>query len=68
LSARSRRPAVPTSLPIVYLVLGVVATGVYFLLSGTSQDTLYDPVSLSSVVAIPIGVRRYHPRHEGDRV
>ena len=49
------------SLPVVYLVLGVLATGVYFLLSGAAQDTLYDLLGVCSVAAILIGVRRYRP-------
>lgn len=50
------------SLPIVYVVVGVVATGVYFLLSGAAQDTLYDLFGVCSVAAILVGVRLYRPR------
>ncbi len=46
---------------LVYLVLGSVATSIYFLLSGVAQDTLYNLIGASSVVAILVGVRRYRP-------
>ena len=46
---------------IVYLVLGVLATGTYFLLSGVAKDTIYNLIGASSVIAILVGVRRYRP-------
>ena len=59
---KSRRSIKTTSLPVVCLVLGVAATGVYFLLSGAAQDTLYDLFGACSVAAILIGVLLYRPR------
>ena len=41
---------------LVYLVLGVVAAGLYFLLSGGVEDTLYNLVGASAAIAILIGV------------
>lgn len=55
------------SLTVVYIVLGLIATGMCFLLFGAAQNTLYGPVGLSSVVAILIGVRRDHPRYTSPR-
>lgn len=46
---------------ILYLALGALALGVYFFLSGSSQDTLYNAIAASSVVAVLVGVRRYAP-------
>ena len=47
---------------LVYLLLGVLATGAYFLLSGAAKDTLYNLVGASSVIAILVGVRSYRPK------
>ncbi len=58
----STRSVAPERLPIVYVVVGVVATGVYVLLYGAAQDTLYDLFGVCSVAAILIGVGRYYLR------
>jgi CheY-like chemotaxis protein len=43
---------------LTYLVLGIVATGMYFLLAGAAKDTLYNLIGASSLV----GERRYRPK------
>ena len=48
---------------LIYLTVGFVAIGLYFLLSGAVQDTLYDLFGVSSVIAILVGVRWYRPRY-----
>jgi len=46
---------------LIYLVLVAVATGVYFLLTGPIQATLYNLVGVAMLVVIFIGIRRYRP-------
>jgi len=48
---------------LLYLTLGIVATGVYFLLSGAAQDTLYDLIGVSSVAAVLVGLWWYRPSY-----
>ena len=42
---------------LLYLVLGVIATGMYFLLPAVAQGTLYNLIGASAVIAILVGVR-----------
>jgi signal transduction histidine kinase len=47
---------------LLYLLVGVLATGVYFLLpSASTQNILYDLIGFSAVVAIVVGVYMYRP-------
>ena len=48
---------------LVYLTGGLLATGLYFLLSSVIQDTLYDLFGMSSMIAILVGVRWFRPRY-----
>jgi hypothetical protein len=59
---RNSGPKLGSRVWLVYLLLGVLATGAYFLLSGMAKDTLYNLVGASSVIAILVGVRRYRPK------
>src|ERR687890_1819271 len=47
---------------LVYLTIGLVATSLYFLLSGAIQDVFYDLIGISSVIAILVSVQWYRPR------
>ena len=48
----------------MYLLVGILATGVYFLLPSASvQNVFYDLVGFSSVAAILIGVHIHRPTH-----
>ncbi|MGI8910065.1 MAG: response regulator [Rubrobacteraceae bacterium] len=46
---------------LLYLVLGLVATVMYSVLSGAVQDTLYNLIGASALIAILVGVRRNRP-------
>ena len=47
---------------LLYLLVGVLATGVYFLLpSASTQNILYDLIGFSAVVAVVVGVYMYRP-------
>jgi signal transduction histidine kinase len=47
---------------LLYLLVGVLATGVYFLLpSASTQNILYDLIGFSAVAAIVVGVYMYRP-------
>jgi signal transduction histidine kinase len=52
-----------TPLARVYLVAGLAATGLYFLLPWDSpgQSILYDLIGASSAVAVVVGTRRHRP-------
>ena len=54
-SATSARPS------LVFVAVGVVATGLYFLLPAAVQDFAYDVFGLACVIAIAVGVRRNRP-------
>ena len=47
----------------VFLAVGTVAAGVYFLLPSVPQSFAYDVFGLACVGAIAVGVRRYRPAH-----
>jgi hypothetical protein len=47
---------------IAYLVLGVLATGAYFLVSGVAKDTIYNLIGASAVISVLVGVRWHRPR------
>lgn len=42
-------------------MLGAIATGAYFLLSGIAQDTTYNLIGVSALIAILVGMRRHLP-------
>lgn len=47
---------------LAYLLAGIVATGVYFLLPSTSvQNVFFNLVSFTSVAAVVVGIRMHHP-------
>jgi diguanylate cyclase (GGDEF)-like protein/PAS domain S-box-containing protein len=47
---------------LVYLLVGILATGVYFLLpSASAQNIFYDLIGFSAVAAIVVGVRIHRP-------
>ena len=63
MSERIRR-SVPQRLEhawLVYLVLGTIANGAYFLLSGIAQDIMYNLIGVSALIAILVGVRQHRP-------
>src|SRR4051795_603926 len=48
----------------VYLVVGLILAGVYFVVpAGIAPQVLYDVLGLSSVIALVWGVRTHKPRH-----
>jgi diguanylate cyclase (GGDEF)-like protein/PAS domain S-box-containing protein len=47
----------------VFLAVGTVAAGAYFLLPSVPQSFAYDVFGLACVGAIAVGVRRYRPAH-----
>ncbi|HEX2741931.1 MAG TPA: response regulator [Rubrobacter sp.] len=46
---------------LVYLVIGVAATSIFFLLPGVAQAILYNLIGASMVIAILVGVRLNRP-------
>lgn len=60
---RSRLSMLGAPASRLFLALGVLATGLYFLLAGAAQDSLYDLIGLTSAIAILLGVRWHRPAH-----
>ncbi|MDX6382032.1 MAG: diguanylate cyclase, partial [Rubrobacteraceae bacterium] len=52
---------IPQRAWLLYLVLGAIIAGVYLLLPGEDQATLYNLLGASAVVAILVGIRWHRP-------
>src|ERR1700733_693125 len=52
------RASLPGRVVVLYLVVGWIAIGIYFLIPGTAQDYLYLVIGVSAVAAIALGSQR----------